>query len=72
MKSFSLLAAPDVLKERLTGDIKDGKREETVIQRSLERLAAYRALDTVKIDTSEKTAEEVAEQENFGSLQARS
>ena len=62
VKSFSLLASPDVLKERLTGDIKDGKREETVIQRSLERLAAYRALDTVKIDTSEKTAEEVAEE----------
>ena len=62
VKSFSLLAAPDVLKERLTGDIKDGKREETVIQRSLERLAAYRALDTVKIDTSEKTAEEAAEE----------
>ena len=62
VKSFSLLAAPDVLKERLTGDIKDGKREETVMQRSLERLAAYRALDTVKIDTSEKTAEEVAEE----------
>ena len=61
VKSFSLLAASDVLKERLTGDIKDGKREETVIQRSLERLAAYRALDTVKIDTSEKTAEEAAE-----------
>ena len=33
-----------------------------MIQRSLERLAAYRALDTVKIDTSEKTAEEVAEE----------
>ena len=32
-----------------------------MIQRSLERLAACRALDTVKIDTSEKTAEEVAE-----------
>ena len=62
VKSFSLLASPDVLKERLTGDIKDGKREETVIQRSLERLAAYRALDTVKIDTSEKTAEEAAEE----------
>ena len=59
--NFSLICDEDVLKKRLYADIEAGKRTPDVIQRSLERLAGYAALRTVKIDTSDMDAQEVAE-----------
>lgn len=59
--SISLVCSREVLERRLKKDILDGRRSEDVIKRSIERIPKYTALQTLKIDTSEKTEEEVAE-----------
>ncbi len=62
VKCISLMADPETIRRRLEGDILRGLRTEDVIQRSMERLARYPALQTVKIDTSGKSVQEVAEE----------
>ena len=47
---------------RIEKDIEGGKRTEDVIERSVVRLPLYEKLNTIKIDTSSKTAEKVAEE----------
>ncbi len=59
--SVSLVCTPEALERRLRGDIEVGLREPDIIARSIERLPLYEFLDTVKIDTTGITAEEVAE-----------
>ena len=56
---LSLVADEENLRRRLYADITDGIRTEDVVERSLARAAMYPALDTVKIDTSNKTIKEV-------------
>jgi chloramphenicol 3-O-phosphotransferase len=53
---FSLICAPHVLAERLNRDIIAGRRESGIIERGLERLWLYDALDTIKIDVSNISA----------------
>ena len=60
VKKISLICSPDELRSRLEEDIKKGKRQTDVIERSLQRLPLYYKLDTVKIDTTGMTPEEVA------------
>lgn len=60
--SLSLMFDEASLRHRLEKDIESGKRTEDIIERSVVRLPLYEKLNTIKIDTSEKTAEEVAEE----------
>lgn len=60
LSQFRLSARPR-RERRLRGDIEVGLREPDIIARSIERLPLYEFLDTVKIDTTGITAEEVAE-----------
>lgn len=58
---FTLMPGSLALTERLTKDIQAGLREADIIPRSLERLACYEDMPTIKIDTSNITAKEAAE-----------
>lgn len=60
VKCISLLADEGTLRARLELDIAKGSRTADVIGRSVARLPLYQALDTVKLDTSGKTVQEVA------------
>ena len=57
---ISLTASPQTLTERLERDIAAGRRQADVIPRSLARLPLYARLNTIKIDTSHRTAKETA------------
>lgn len=60
IKTVSLLADEACLKERLSEDIRKGRRSADIIGRSLERIPLYKKLDTTKIDTSGKSPQEIA------------
>lgn len=60
LRCVSLTAEPCALRERLSRDIESGLRDAGVIGRSLARLPLYAGLDTVKIDTTGKSAAETA------------
>lgn len=60
--SLSLTCDEASLMHRLEKDIKSGKRMDDIIERSIVRLPLYEKLNTIKIDTSGKTAEDVAEE----------
>lgn len=47
---ISLVCSPDVLEKQIRQDIENGKREESVLKRSLERLHMYKNLRTRRID----------------------
>ena len=59
---ISLICRPEELKRRLQKDVDAGVRKKDVIARSLDRSKAYRGLDTDKMDVSDLTAEQAAEQ----------
>ena len=59
VKVISLVCDEESLKYRLEKDIREGKRKEDVIARSVARLPLYQGLQTVKIDTSNKSVDEV-------------
>ncbi len=59
---LSLTAEADCLRQRLEEDVRRGLRTEDVIPRSLERLPLYPRLDTQQVDTTGKTARQVAEE----------
>ena len=50
------------LRNRLTSDIARGIRTADVIERSLARIYMYSSLDSVKVDTSNKTIREIADE----------
>ncbi len=52
---ISLLTDENSLRNRSTQDIQSGIRTVDVVERSLSRLPLYQKLDTIKIDTSNKT-----------------
>lgn len=58
---LSLVCSEGELKRRLMKDIESGRRSADVIERSIRRISLYDLLDSVKIDTTQKHAEEVAE-----------
>ncbi len=59
--AVSLVCTPEQLAERLARDVARGLRTPDVVDRSLQRLPLYDALDTYKVDTTGRTVEEVAE-----------
>ena len=59
---ISLICTEKTLRERLEKDVADGVRKSDVIPRGLAYLPLYSKVGSVKIDTSEKTPEEVVEE----------
>ena len=62
VKCISLLVNEKNLRERLIADVEIGIRTSDVIERSLERIPLYRDLNTIKIDTSNKTVRMIVEE----------
>ena len=62
ISTISLTAKESELRERLKKDIEEGKRTEDILDRSIERLACYNRLSTVKIDTDKRSIEDIAEE----------
>lgn len=60
--NISLLAAEECLRERISKDMKKGLRTADVLDRSLERLPLYQNLDTIKIDTTGKSVQRIADE----------
>lgn len=60
---LSLTASPDTIVNRLSADLEKSIRTEAiVIERSLERLAHYSSVDSIKIDTTNLTTDDVVNQ----------
>lgn len=62
VKKISLIADERSLCDRLTADVTSGARTADVINRSVARISMYQALDTIKIDTSNKTVQAIADE----------
>ena len=60
VKCVSLIADEANLRKRLTKDVEKGIRSEDVIERSVARILMYKTLNTIKIDTNEKSVSMVA------------
>ena len=58
--NISLICEENELKKRLKKDIENHIREESVIQRSINRLPKYSLINSIKIDVSKITAKEAA------------
>lgn len=66
IKCISLTASESELRNRLSKDVLKGIREEEVIERSIARLPYYHRLNTMKIDTSGKTVQMIADEIRSG------
>ncbi len=62
LKCISLITDEIHLRERLTADVEKGIRTVDVIDRSVERIPMYQTLDSIKIDTSNKTVQMIADE----------
>lgn len=58
---FSLLCSPEVLRQRIEKDIEQGKRKIEVLERSLLRMTAYEKIDSIKIDTTKATQQQIVD-----------
>ncbi len=61
VKCVSLLADERSLRERLQADVEKGVRTPDAVERSIARLPLYRELRTIKIDTSGRSVQTVAD-----------
>ncbi len=59
---ISLTVDEKNLRQRLLSDVARGVRTGDVIERSIGRIGMYQALDTIKVDTEDKTIAEIAEE----------
>ncbi len=62
VKYISLMTDEATLRKRLEADVVAGKRTEDVIERSIARISKYQSLNTIKIDTVNKTIQQVADE----------
>lgn len=60
--TVSLLCSEQELVQRLQKDVTAGIRSPDVIERSVQRIPLYQKLNTIKVDTSGKSAAEVAQE----------
>lgn len=60
--NISLMTDEENLRNRLSSDVARGIRTVDVIDRSVGRIRMYQALDTVKIDTSNKSVREIVDE----------
>lgn len=56
---ITLMSSKDELVKRISKDIKNGVREKGNIKRSLERFDLYKSMNTMKIDTTKKSIEDI-------------
>lgn len=61
VETYSLVCDKTALSERIRKDIDQGLRNVDGLHRSLQRLACYERLDTIKIDTTQKNIEDVVD-----------
>lgn len=59
---ISLTVDESNLKSRLLSDVESGIRKADVIDRSIARIGMFQMLDTVKVDTNDKTVREVVDE----------
>ena len=59
VRSISLIAGEKVVRERIASDIAKGIRTPDAMERSLARLPLYQKLNTIKIDTTGKSVQEI-------------
>ena len=59
---FTLMVSPKALTARIQKDVEDHVRTPDVLERSLQRLPLYEKMGTAKIDVSDITARQAAEQ----------
>ena len=59
---FTLMVSPKALTARIQKDVENHIRTPDVLERSLQRLPLYEKMDTVKINVSDITARQAAEQ----------
>lgn len=57
--TISLICSENVLREHLQKDIDHGIRTADIIDRSIERIPLYKKLNTLKIDVSEESVENI-------------
>ena len=62
VKTISLVCDEVALRERLQKDIDDGIRMADVMERSIARIPLYSQLNTMKIDTAEKSISQVCKE----------
>ncbi len=62
IKCISLMTDEATLRKRLKDDVNAGIRTEDVIERSVARILKYQSLNTIKIDTVNKTIKQVADE----------
>ena len=62
VKCISLMTDEATLRKRLEADVNAGIRTEDVIERSVARISKYQHLETIKIDTVNKTIQQVADE----------
>ena len=60
VKCISLIVDEANLRKRLTKDVESGIRIEDIIETSITRIPMYDTLNTIKIDTNEKTVAIIA------------
>lgn len=59
LKVISLVCEKEVLKEHILYDVKEGKRNIDVLERSLQRLPLYDLLNSQKVDITNKSLETI-------------
>ena len=62
VKCISLITDEINLRKRLTADVENGIRTVDVIDRSVVRIPLYQTLNTIKIDTSNKTVQMISDE----------
>ena len=62
VKHISLITDEINLRKRLTVDVENGIRSEDVMDRSVARIPMYQTLNTIKIDTSNKTVQMIVDE----------
>ncbi|MDE6932722.1 MAG: AAA family ATPase [Oscillospiraceae bacterium] len=62
VKKISLIVDEGSLRDRLMSDVTRGVRTADAIDRSIARISMYQTLDTIKIDTSNKSVQEIADE----------
>ncbi len=62
VNKISLITDEITLRDRLNVDIAAGTRTADIIDRSISRMSMYHDLDTIKIDTSNKTVREIVDE----------
>ena len=62
IKNISLICDKETLRIRLMKDVEDGIRKEDVIERSINRISLYDNLNTLKINTNNKSIDTIVDE----------